>query len=71
VVADGAYIMQHSQYFYQLFGRLENGQGDTSTVQTIESKIRLPATPYGFGVTYNGLSPKKVAVIAALGMSRW
>lgn len=35
-----------------------------------EYKQRRPATPYGFGVNLSTLSPKQVAVIAALGLSR-
>lgn len=35
-----------------------------------ESKQRVPATPYGFGLNYAGLSNTQKAVIAALGLSR-
>lgn len=35
-----------------------------------EIKQRLPATPYGFGLTYNGLSNTQKGVIAALGLTR-
>jgi hypothetical protein len=38
---------------------------------TAESKLRRAATPYGFGVLYNGLSAKQKTIIAALGLSRW
>lgn len=36
-----------------------------------ESKQRRPATPYGFGISYDGLSAKQIAILAALGLSRW
>jgi len=35
-----------------------------------EWKMRLPATPYGFGVDLKALTAKQVSVIAALGLSR-
>jgi hypothetical protein len=31
---------------------------------------RMPATPYGFGLTFNGLSNTQKAIIAALGLTR-
>ena len=43
----------------------------STRIKVEESKIRIPASPYGFGVAYNGLTPRQVAVIAALGISRW
>jgi hypothetical protein len=36
-----------------------------------ETKQRRRATPYGFGLTYDGLSDSQKAIIAALGMSRF
>lgn len=32
---------------------------------------RISASPYGFGVTYDSLSSRQVAILAALGISRW
>nr|UJQ85921.1 MAG: hypothetical protein 1 [Leviviridae sp.] len=40
-------------------------------VEITETKIRRSATPYGFGVSFDSLSANQVAVIAALGLSRW
>jgi hypothetical protein len=37
----------------------------------VETKVRLNATPYGFGISYAGLSPRQLAVLAALGISKW
>jgi hypothetical protein len=39
------------------------------TVASVVRK-RIAASPYGFGVTYDGLSPSQVAVLAALGLSK-
>lgn len=64
-----AYIMCHTYYNVFRFG-VAKGQS-VSRTEVREIKTRLPATPYGFGVAYDGLSAKQVAVLAALGMSRW
>jgi hypothetical protein len=48
-------------------------QGSTGVIsQTFEttSKARRRATPYGFGVTWTGFSPRQIAILAALGISR-
>lgn len=34
------------------------------------SKVRSPATPFGFGVTWEGLSPIQVAIAAAVGITQ-
>lgn len=34
------------------------------------TKVRKPATPYGFGVAYESLSTSQLAILAALGLSR-
>lgn len=35
-----------------------------------ESKSRIHASPYGFGLTWEGFSPKQLAILAALGITR-
>jgi hypothetical protein len=40
-------------------------------VTTEEWKTRRPATPFGFGVSFSDLTPKQIAILAALGLSRW
>jgi hypothetical protein len=37
---------------------------------TSEEKIREQASPYGFSVTWDGLNPFQLSILAALGMSR-
>lgn len=34
------------------------------------SKVRVRANPFGFGITWDGLSPIQIAILAALGISR-
>jgi hypothetical protein len=36
----------------------------------IETKRRVKATPFGFGVTWNSFTPRQLAIAAALGISR-
>lgn len=43
----------------------------TSQTFTCQRKRRIRATPYGFGLQYDGLSTSQQAIIAALGISRW
>lgn len=35
-----------------------------------ETKQRLRASPYGFGLTWDGFSPRQLAILAALGVTR-
>jgi hypothetical protein len=36
-----------------------------------ETKVRWPATPFGFGLTWEGLNSFQKSIIAALGISKW
>jgi hypothetical protein len=65
-----AYIMCHTRKDTVDSGRYQNGPLHVRTRRQ-ETKTRLPATPYGFGVSYEGLSLRQTAVVAALGLSRW
>jgi len=71
LVIRNGYIMCHMEYTRQDSGRL-SGSGPMCTHTTIkETKSRLSATPFGFGVSYSGLSLKQTAIVAALGLSKW
>jgi hypothetical protein len=37
---------------------------------TSETKRRIKATPYGFGLEFDGFTPRQIAIITALGISR-
>jgi hypothetical protein len=70
------YVMEHtiSQYRYTFVGPTTFQSGSAVPVDVIatsESKIRRKATPYGFGVQYEGLSFLQKAILTALGISRW
>lgn len=70
LVMRNAYIMCHTRKEVVNSGQLPNGPYLRKT-EVEERKTRLPATPYGFGVSYDGLSLRQKAVVAALGLSRW
>lgn len=73
LLLDYGYLMRtarweeiHSQAVSFSSGRTELV---TETLGNI-TKLRTHASPYGFGVNFDGLSPKQLAILAALGVSR-
>jgi hypothetical protein len=68
------YMMEHSiaEYTYTFSGPTGYRAGSEPGVvkMTSEVKLRTQATPYGFGLTWEDLSPRQLAIIGALGMSR-
>lgn len=46
------------------------GVGPTSMSFVTETKKRVKASPYGFGLTFDGFSPYQLSILAALGISR-
>lgn len=69
------YMMEHSiaTCTYTLVGATARGGvnlpvSDVKTV--IETKIRRKANPYGFGVSWDGLSTFQASIAAAIGISR-
>lgn len=64
------HIMEHTE-------RVTTDRGTHPTagsmvhVQVEEWKTRRPATPFGFGVSFSSLTGKQIAIISALGLSRW
>jgi len=71
LVIRNGYIMCHTQRITVDHGRY-NAAGPVCYRTVVEeSKTRRPATPYGFGLSYDGLSVKQKAILVALGMSKW
>jgi hypothetical protein len=69
MVMHHAYIMCHTVHKWTDVGYY---QGTRYTkVKTLEIKERWPATPYGFGVSFGSLSTRQIAILSALGLSRW
>jgi hypothetical protein len=71
LVIKNGYIMCHSRRETVDSGQY-NGTGPMCYHTTVrDRKVRYAATPYGFGLSYEGLSLKQKAIIAALGMTKW
>jgi len=71
------YVMSHSKSERTItLNRIRTLQGNTfvysnpSTTHSYETKLRLPATPYGFGLNTAGFSVRQWAILGALGISR-
>jgi len=70
------YIMERITHeeTYTLVGpsrlRFPTGTSASSVTLKYESKRRLPATPFGFGLSWNSFSPRQLAITAALGITR-
>jgi len=69
------YMMEHTiiSDTYTLTG-VTDVNGDPVAIPTLtlvtETKVRQVANPYGFGVSWDGLSSFQASIIAALGISR-
>jgi hypothetical protein len=69
------YIMCHAYTRETWFatGATHSGPGSRCTGNSFthidEWKVRFPASPYGFGLTYEGLSVSQKAILAAAGIS--
>lgn len=69
------YMMEHTlstyTWTFQQTSGLRTGSSVGSPITMVTStKKRLGANPYGFGVSWSGLSPEQIAILAALGISR-
>jgi hypothetical protein len=64
------YIMCHTRRMTVDTGTLGGSEFQTH-VKIEEWKTRRPSTPFGFGVSFSSLSAKQIAIISALGLSRW
>lgn len=75
LVMQYGYIMSHSQLITERSGTVVKfgSSWDPHPVyrrMVDETKQRLPATPYGFGVDLHSLTAKQAAILTALGLSR-
>lgn len=72
LVMEYGYMMTHTQYDRRVEATaLVNGVSVSArTVSRRETKRRTVATPYGFGIDDTTLSPRQLAILAALGLSR-
>ncbi|DAD50193.1 TPA_asm: maturation protein [ssRNA phage Gerhypos.4_3] len=68
------YIMEHTMvtdtYVYSGPTGFQSTFARPSSVSLVaETKVRRKATPFGFGLTWGGLSPRQLAIAAALGIT--
>jgi len=71
LVLKNGYMMCHTGKITTDHGYHAGTGAVGSRTNVVETKQRRPATPYGFGLSYDGLSIKQKAILAALGASRW
>lgn len=68
------YIMEHTvvrdTYTMEITGANPHKVFPSSVSFVTETKIRKRASPFGFGITWEGLSPLQLAILAAVGISR-
>lgn len=67
------YLMEHTLSKDTYLWRTTSGNigcAPSPVVVTRERKLRRRANPFGFGLTWGGLSPRQLAIAAALGISR-
>jgi len=69
------YMMEHTitEYTYSMSGVRDsaNKELNVSPVTLVtETKKRVGASPYGFGVSWDGLSPFQISILTALGITR-
>jgi hypothetical protein len=70
------YMMEHTvhtyTYYYVGKNTLRSASNIPSSVSSVsETKIRRVATPYGFGVQYEGLNTLQKSILAALGITHF
>lgn len=67
------YIMEHtrvSDIYTMTRNRLKGTPVISPMIFVTETKTRRKANPFGFGLSFDGLSPSQLSIIAALGLSR-
>jgi hypothetical protein len=67
------YIMCH-RWTRESWWSVANAAANTTACRLehlSEWKVRFPASPYGFGLTYDGLSSVQKAILAAVGIARF
>lgn len=68
------YMMEHTivnvTYTRKHPNLLKTGAVDSAVTFAVETKVRRKANPFGFGVSWNGLSTIQLSILAALGITR-
>jgi len=73
LAAKYAFIMRHTSTRVVNDTTLYTVNGDKNLFwyQDIETKHREAASPYGFNLTWDNFSPSQLAILAALGISKF
>jgi len=75
LVMQHGYVMEHkrSETIYDLRNCTwaDNTPATFTDRVILDTKVRRAANPFGFGVNPGTLSPRQLAIIAALGINRW
>jgi len=73
LVLRNGYIMCHTRFETVDSGTLDGGHHTYHQRHrhVVETKQRREATPFGFGVSFSGLNQKQIAIVSALGLSKW
>lgn len=70
------YLMQEAQasWIHTHTGVTIQGTGwvnkDISGTFSVRAKSRIAASPFGFGLTYDSLSPRQIAILTSIGITR-
>lgn len=69
------YVMEHSivrdTYFVSNRGKIKDPNARPSQIIVqLETKRRSKASPFGFGLTWSGLTPRQIAISVALGLTK-
>lgn len=74
LVMQYGYMMEHTvhKWTYSIHGARISGKPCDAPFSSLvtETKQRVKANPFGFGVSWDGLSPFQLSIAAALGISR-
>lgn len=74
LVLQYGYMMEHTVHTYTVRHNGPSGLVGVGSVPpfkfTTETKRRIPASPYGFGANWEGLSAFQLSVLAALGITK-
>jgi len=74
LVLQYGYVMAHQSYTISRCALFTDASRKisawASSSSTSETKKRIPATPYGFGVNLGGLTARQGAILAALGLAK-
>lgn len=72
LVSQQAFIMGRTEKLYKITARITLGSSSQTGIweSSLTRKTRTPASPYGFDVRFQDLSPWKVSILSALGISK-